>query len=179
MRRCGCLPNSSSPARLGTPSWARPIFLGHAGAVVLDNDGISAHWLWKRDGHPFRIGIPGIVNEFLQRPLGRGILLAQQCGEAGIHLETQMRAGHADSSFKAIRAELKAIRPDWRRLAAPAPLRVLQTRHPARATIPTPHSSASRNRGGIEPQSNRANPSRVGPSCRYSADQNPWQSAGH
>ncbi len=123
----------------------------HPGAVVLDDDGLSAHRLRECDGYHFCVGIPGVVNELLQRPLGRGILLAQQGGEAGIHLETQMRTSHTESSLKAILL----------------------------IAIPTQHSSASRNHAAIAPPSNPANPSRVGPSCRCSADQSPWQSAGH
>ncbi len=98
----------------------------------------------------------------------------QATREAGIHLETQMRMGHTEFSFKAICAE-STTQGDRRTLATPALARedlFVRTKGPPLIATPTQHSSVSRNHAAIEPPSNPANPSPAASSCRCSAGRN-------
>ncbi|EKU28218.1 hypothetical protein N879_09000 [Alcaligenes sp. EGD-AK7] len=73
---------------------AAQLFLGHASAVILDDKRVSTQRFREEDRYLLCVGIPCVVHEFLQRSLGRGIFLTQQCGEAGIYLEAQMSTTH-------------------------------------------------------------------------------------
>src|SRR5690554_1709465 len=44
------------------------LFLGHAGAVIMNNDWLTTQRLRQGDEYPLCIGIPCVIHELLQRP---------------------------------------------------------------------------------------------------------------